>query len=358
MAKIDVLLPVKNGIDYLGQSLDSILAQTFADWRVLVLDHGSTDGSRELAERYQARDRRIELRAFPDARGLSGLLNAGIEISDAPYLMRHDADDICVPQRMALTLAAFDAEPDCVAIGGQADVIDAGGAPLGSMTVPVGRDRNTVGSLFHNTVAHPTATLRRDALQALGARYGNDFLQVLPESQRFEVHGLAEDYYLFGQLSLLGKCSNVPHKLIQYRWHGGNVSATRFEEQMAMSLRISRFLARSFCAQRALPWFDPAPFCNHGGRLFDVDGRRDFSAEFERMAHSLRSALGDSEALRRELSYRAILSSRQGGRMLWRYNQYRSRYVAETGDWNAVRSWLLRRLPGRQAVSVAAELSV
>ena len=52
MAKIDILLPVKNGLDFLAESLDSICAQTFKDWRLLVLDHGSTDGSRELAQAY------------------------------------------------------------------------------------------------------------------------------------------------------------------------------------------------------------------------------------------------------------------------------------------------------------------
>lgn len=354
MAKIDVLLPVKNGKDYLAESLDSVLAQTFKDWRLLVLDHGSTDGSRELAEAYQRRDPRVVVRSFPQAQGLSGLLNAGIEISDCDYLMRHDADDICLPERMAITLAAFEAEPQCLAIGGQAEVIDAAGAHLGDMTVPVGAARVTAGGLFHNPVAHPTAMLRFDGLMALGARYGNDFLGALPPAQRFEVHGLAEDYYLFGQLAVLGQCSNVPQQLIRYRWHGGNVSATRFDEQMAMSLRISRFLARSWCARQGVPAFDPAPFCNHGGQLFDVDGRRDFAAEFALMAAALRAGLGPSAALERELQYREVLSNRQELRMLWRYNRYRRQHRPETGDWNAVRAWMLRRLPGRSAVSVAA----
>ena len=86
MATIDVLLPVKNGIDYLAASLDSICMQTFRDWRVLVLDHGSTDGSLELAEDYHRRDPRIEVHSFPQAEGLAGLLNCGLEISDCKYL--------------------------------------------------------------------------------------------------------------------------------------------------------------------------------------------------------------------------------------------------------------------------------
>ena len=125
MAKIDVLLPVKNGMDFLAESLDSVQAQTFQDWRLLVLDHGSTDGSLEMAAAYAARDPRIEVHPFPQAAGLSGLLNCGLDIANAEFVMRHDADDVCLPERMAITLAAFAAEPDCVAIGGQAEVMDA-----------------------------------------------------------------------------------------------------------------------------------------------------------------------------------------------------------------------------------------
>ncbi|MET0264249.1 MAG: glycosyltransferase family A protein, partial [Duganella sp.] len=86
MAKIDILLPVKNGKDFLAESIDSVVAQTFQDWRLLVLDHGSTDGSRELAAQYQQRDPRIEVHSFPEAHGLSGLLNCGLDIADCEYV--------------------------------------------------------------------------------------------------------------------------------------------------------------------------------------------------------------------------------------------------------------------------------
>lgn len=358
MARIDVLLPVKNGVAYLAESLDSVCAQSFTDWRLLVLDHGSDDGSREMAEQYAARDTRIVVCSFPLAKGLSGLLNAGLDICDAEYVMRHDADDICYPDRMAITLAAFDTQPDCVAIGGQADIIDGAGAPIGPMQLPVGARRVAAGCFFHNPIAHPTAMLRLSALRTMGARYGNDFLKAVPEDQRFEVHGLAEDYYLFGQLAVLGKCDNVPQSLIRYRWHGNNVGAKRAGEQMAMSLKISRFLARSFSILHGVPRFDPAPFCNHGGKLFDVDGRSNFDAEFAIMASALRMGFGDSPALEHELRYRHVISIRQEFRLLWRYNRYRSQHVPEAGEWNAIRAWLIRHFPGKKSISIGAEAAI
>jgi glycosyltransferase involved in cell wall biosynthesis len=356
LAKIDVLLPVKNGIDFLAESLDSIKDQTFRDWRVLVLDHGSTDGSRELALQYQERDPRFELHSFPDAKGLAGLLNRGLDLCDCDYVMRHDADDVCLADRMAIVLAAFEAEPGCIAIGGQADMIDGAGGPIGKMTVPVGSKRVAAASFFRNPIAHPAAMLDFRQVSRMGIRYGVDFLQVLPEHKRIEVHSLAEDYYLFGQLSILGKCSNVPQTLIRYRSHGGNVSMTKFEAQMEASMMISRSLARSFCAMHGLPWFDPAPFCNHGGTLVDV-GKTDFSAEFAIMAANLRKGLGESQELERELEFRRTVSNRNEAFLLWRYNKFRSRNAPETGEWNAIRSWLIRRLPGKQRMSVELELA-
>jgi len=184
--------------------------------------------------------------------------------------------------------------------------------------------------------------LRFADVKRLGVRYGVDFLKVLPEAERIEVPALAEDYFMFGQLAILGKCGNVPERLIRYRWHGNNVSATRFHEQMDVSLTISRYLVRSFCLIHNLPWFDPAPFCNHGGMLFEVERAGNLDAAFEHMAAILRRGLGESEELERELRFRRVVSTRQEARLLWRYNRFQSENVPETGEWYAIRAWLVR----------------
>lgn len=357
MAKIDVLLPVKNGIKYLAPALDSLIAQTFQDWRLLVLDHGSTDGSRELAAEYRARDQRVELHSYPDAKGLAGLLNRGLDLADCEYVLRHDADDICFPDRMAALLDAFASRKDCVAVGGDTDVIDGAGAALGSVVMPTGAERLSAASLFRTPIVHPTAMLRFEALRKLGVRYGADFLKALPKERSLEVDGLAEDYFLFGQLAMLGRCDNVPKKLILYRRHGANVSATKFKDQMDMSVRIARFLTRSLCAMHGLPWFDPAPFCNHGGEPFDVDGRVDFDADFERMAGIVRRAFGRSAGVERELEFRRVMADRRSARMLWRYNRFRASRVPERVEWGTVKASLARHLPGRKLIRIASEAS-
>jgi len=355
MATIDVLLPVKNGVDFLAESLESVQAQSFHDWRLLVLDHGSTDGSAEMAARYHEQDPRIELHSFPEADGLSGLLNKGLEISDCRYVMRHDADDVCYPERMAISLAAFEQHPRCVAIGGQADVIDASGAGIGDMKMPVGAQRVGAASLFRNPIAHPTAMLDFAEVRKAGIRYGADFMGVFPQEQQLTVKNLAEDYFLFGQLGIQGKCNNVPQKLIKYRWHGNNVSAKRFDEQMKVSLQVSRYLVRAFAQMKQVPYFDPAPFCNHGGLLFEIDGRSDFSPEFARMAEAVRAGFAHAPEIERELRFRKLATTRNELLLLWRYFLFQANDQPETGEWNAVRAWLIRRFPGKRRMSALLE---
>jgi glycosyltransferase involved in cell wall biosynthesis len=355
MAKIDVLLPVKNGIEFLAEAIDSIQAQTFTDWRLLVLDHGSTDGSREMAERYGAADPRVQVHSFPQAKGLSGLLNCGLDLCDCDYVVRHDADDICFPDRFALQLAAFARDPACVAIGGQSELINAAGVHTADQSVPVGRLRLQAACLFRNPVTHPTVMMDFAAVRRLGVRYGIDFIGVLPEAERIEVPALVEDYFLFGQLAVLGKVDNVPDKLIRYRWHTSNVSVTRFAEQIDQSLMVSRYLARVFSLHYKVPYFDPAPFCSHGARFFDVDGRGNFDREYAAMAATLRRVMGDSDQLARELDYRWVASTRGELALLGRYWRFRLKHRPETGEWLSVRAWLLRALPRRASVRVAAE---
>ena len=126
----------------------------------------------------------------------------------------------------------------------------------------------------------------------------------------------------------------------------------RARAQILLSLEISRFLARAFCRMHEVPLFDPAPFCNHGGQLVELAHGTDFDAAFNSMALSLRRGLGTSSQLERELHYRQTLAHRSAPVMLLRYARFRHRYPAETGEWLTVRSWLLRRLPGRALMKV------
>ena len=361
MATFDVLLPVRNGIDFLAEALDSIVGQTFQNWRLIVLDHGSIDGSAELAARYAARDARIIVRAFPDAEGLSGLLNCGLALCDCKYVLRQDADDVSLPDRMEVLARAFELDATLVVIGSLGDVIDAQGKTIGAIDMPTGPGGVAATALFRTPICHPAAALRLDGLRRLAAkrgvpeiRYGIDFIGAVPPERRLQVPGLAEDYFLFGQLALIAPCINLERKLIQYRWHNANVGATKHQAQMQMALDISRYLTESAAIMHGATRFDPAPFCNHGERLFAIDGQQDFSDEYAALHRMLTRIAPPGAELARELAFRKVVANRAPVTMAARFCRHAVRHAVRPAEVRTVKSWLLRSLKKQSTLTLQA----
>jgi glycosyltransferase involved in cell wall biosynthesis len=108
--RVDILLPVRNAAATLGEALGDLRAQSLRSFRCLVLDDGSTDGTRALADGFAAEDSRFEVHGRP-ACGIVATLNAGLEMCLAPYVARVDADDRCSPNRLERQVGFLDANP-------------------------------------------------------------------------------------------------------------------------------------------------------------------------------------------------------------------------------------------------------
>jgi len=339
---IDVLLPVRNGMPFVGKAIESVRDQTFSDWRLLVIDHGSSDGSLDTALDYRKTDKRISVYSCPDADGLGTLKNIGLQKCDSRYVLMQDSDDISVGNRMDLMIEAFNAAPGRLAVGGDAIVIDAEGRECGRLRAPYSPKAITSASFFYNPMVHPATAINLEAVRRLGAAYGIDFLNAVPESESITVNRFAEDYIFFGQLALVGQCANIPRSLIKYRRHASSVSNVNHAAQIEASLRISRFLSKSFCRMRGMDEFDPGPFCSHADYVFDFQ-RLDYTALFEHMARTLSRGLGASSELGRELAFRRILANRRSGTMMYRFLRFQYRYGALPHERRTVRNWLLRK---------------
>jgi glycosyltransferase involved in cell wall biosynthesis len=348
-AKIDVLLPVKNGMPYLQEALDSIQAQTIQDFRVLILDHSSTDGSAELAMAYHARDPRFVHCPLPEAVGLSGLLNAGLDLCSAPFIARQDADDVSLPSRFALSLAAMEADLNIAVLGGDAEIIDADGKHQGEMGMPASPDGLLPYFFFFNPVAHPTVMLSHAWMKKQQARYGKDFLNVLPAAQQMRVDNFAEDYFLFGQLVLTAKVVNLPDKLIRYRWHGQNTGKQKYFEQVATSLRVARYLAACYSTIHQIPLFDPAPFTTTGHRLVRFTGQPEsFDNAYEAMRKALEDTLHGHEDFDRQMALRKVYANRKPMTMLLRALLYVLKYKWARHDIYPVYSYVFHRFASQR----------
>jgi glycosyltransferase involved in cell wall biosynthesis len=311
MALFDVLMPVKNGEAFIERAIASVQAQTERDWRLLVLDHGSTDGTAAIVDRLARQDRRIERQVHAQAEGLAGLLNEGLQRLQAPFAMRMDADDECVPQRMAWTRDTFHRHPDVAAVGGQAEAIDAEGRRVGRLDNPCDRDALTRRAMFRSVFVHPAMSLRTSAVVDRGLRYGvSTFRGQDAASAALQVPNLAEDYLLFGELALDGQLLNMPQTVLRYRMHPGGVSRQKYTAQLSVTALVSRHLAGVVSRRTGLPAFDPAPFCSHAQTLFDVGDSTDYRDEYDRMHQVLSRAGGAWSRGEGELRWRRVFVDR------------------------------------------------
>lgn len=109
MARISVIIPCFNREHLLGRAIESVLRQSFDEFELLIVDDGSTDGTRELVQRFE--DPRIEYIRHETNRGASAARNTGIKRSDGEFVAFLDSDDAWLESKLEKQLAAFEAGP-------------------------------------------------------------------------------------------------------------------------------------------------------------------------------------------------------------------------------------------------------
>lgn len=237
---LSILLPVYNAARYLPAALASLRAQTFADYELIAVDDGSTDQSLAILHCAAGGDPRIRVISRPNT-GIVGALNDGLEAARAPVVARMDADDIALPGRLALQLAALRHAPECVCLGTAVHFMDARSALLKPCPRATGHDAIERALLLGDggQLIHPSIMFRRDAVLQVGG--------YRPAAQWIE------DLDLYLRLARVGRLSNLADTLLHYRIHEQSVNFTRNAGRHERKLRI---LAEAHAA-RGLP-FDPA----------------------------------------------------------------------------------------------------
>jgi glycosyltransferase involved in cell wall biosynthesis len=104
---VSVLLTVYNRDQYLAESIESVLAQTFGDFEVIVVDDGSTDGSVEIAREYERRDPRLRVVVNDRNYGQFPNRNRAASFATAPFIKFHDSDDVMYPHCLAVMVPAM-----------------------------------------------------------------------------------------------------------------------------------------------------------------------------------------------------------------------------------------------------------
>jgi glycosyltransferase involved in cell wall biosynthesis len=203
--QISVVMPVFNAGHFLDAAIDSILRQSFGAFEFVILDDGSTDGSRERIASWRHRDDRIRMVDGERRLGVTGSSNRAVREARCPIVARMDADDVSQPDRLERQLHVLTRSPDVVLVGTLAQGIDARGARVR----PRDRWRILRRSPFV-PFPHGSAMFRRTAFEAVG---GYD-----------DATAGAEDQDLFSRMRRAGRVVTLPDALYLYRYHGQNVT--------------------------------------------------------------------------------------------------------------------------------------
>ena len=221
---VSVVMPVYNGAAFLREAIESVLAQTFRDFELLLINDGSTDDTQEIIDSYR-RDSRLRCISRPN-KGLIATLNEGWQRARGSYIARMDADDVSAPERLARQVAFLDAHLDVGVVGSAIWVIDAHGQRDGPIYLPATHHMIVWRLCFEDPLVHPTVLIRRAVLERAG---GYD--PAMPH---------AEDYDLWRRVSAFTRLHNLPDVLLSLRKHATNVSQVHRAAQGENSTRIGQ----------------------------------------------------------------------------------------------------------------------
>lgn len=218
--QVTVLMPVRNGAAYLGDSINSVLAQSFADFELLVIDDGSSDETPEVLAGIT--DSRLKV-VRQEGAGIVAALNRGLELIDSEYIARFDADDVMRPDRLERQVDYLQTHHDVIACGTQYRTF---GELETIVRPPRTPARCRARQFFWPALGHPTSMLRRSALTEHNIRYRENYPH-------------AEDYKLFSELAAVGDLAGLNFVGIDYRIHPGSVSVSQRTIQQQTATRVA-----------------------------------------------------------------------------------------------------------------------
>jgi len=158
---ISIVMPAYNAANFISQTIESVLAQTFIDFELLILDDGSTDRTLEIAKNYALRDRRIQVLSQTN-QGVSATRNHGVKIAKGKYIAFLDADDIWLPEKLAAHIAHFTANSNLAVSFSRVEFMSFDGKPTGQISTSRLINLQPKDFLYEN----PTTTMSNPCVRA------------------------------------------------------------------------------------------------------------------------------------------------------------------------------------------------
>lgn len=227
---VSVLIPVFNGALYLEETVHSVFASTKLPVEVILVDDGSTDGSkkrcRSMAAHYHGK---VTFVNFNKNKGMTRCLNEGIKLARGEYIARINQDDLMVKGRLEKQVTFLERHPDHVAVGSNISLFTATQAHYDTVKFPIHDEALKTTWMTLSPFSDPSVMYRKSA-----------FLETTGYSQAMWP---ADDVHMWYMLGKLGKLANIPQVLTRVRWHNKAGSIMSHRLQMKKTWEVHMWAA-------------------------------------------------------------------------------------------------------------------
>lgn len=207
---VTIFMAVYNVENFIKDSIESILNQTYKNFEFLIVNDSSTDTTAEILKLYACKDKRIRLIHNEYNMGIPYTRNIGLKEAKGKYIAIMDSDDIALPHRIKKQVLFMENNPEINVLGTDYEVF---GRKLKRKVRNkcITPDELKIKFLFNCAIHNPTAILRKETLDNYNLNYNLNYF-------------VAQDYDFFAQLSKIGKMAILPEVLYKYRVGHSNIT--------------------------------------------------------------------------------------------------------------------------------------
>ena len=231
---LTVLLPVKDGAQWLESTLSSVSNQTLRNFQVLIVDDHSLDDSMRVCHDWDFTNKAII--SGPN-KGLAAALTLGVSHIETTFIARHDQDDLSDPRRLELQLRYMRLDESVGVLGSWAGIIGPTGEQLGNLRPPTTSEAIKMNLTLGCPFVHGSTMLRRSVVQTAGGYFS-------PDSSAYP-----EDLDLWIRMSNYSNMANLPRRLLKYRVSNRGISSRNHAQLLELSQEL--------CHRQLRNWIGP-----------------------------------------------------------------------------------------------------
>ncbi len=224
MPEISVIMSVYNGEMYLAEAVESVINQTFENFELIIINDCSGDSTGDILAEFSAKDSRIKVHTNEVNLRLPASLNKAISLCRGKYIARMDADDICLPDRLAKQYKFMEENPDVALSSCRFMTMKNGVYASGGAGGRCDNDALRAMLLVANPILHPGVIAKAEVMKQMGYD---------------QTHTCTEDLELWTRIAMAGfKMQLLPECLMLYRLHDKQITSTTLERQHTEVLKI------------------------------------------------------------------------------------------------------------------------